>query len=339
MIRGHVDRNTFPLVNGSIEAISPNQIRVAMTSQVSGPSAYTVRLDAFDLHLSNDKRDNEEEEGEQQQQQQVHEAPGRGPFGKRHDQTNTKNKNKGTHELGHDTFLTLKVPKQTISGTSDMVIAPQIVPVENASELSTFLTRAFTGVPTEGGGSLRVRGSTTARLAALSTVVQIDKVVRFGGMNQLDGTHVTNTEAVIPFAEDGTNMQGSLMVVNTSPFTMSLGNVTCTVVGMMPGLLEGYMGDTTVSDLVIQPGNQTLDFRGQLDVTAMSTKMMNVPMDKGVQETGLVQVAFQGNQSVVNGEQIHYLDDVLTKMYAQADVPVEVGAKVLMEKLSSSAGK
>lgn len=322
-------------MNGSIEAISPDRVRVGMTSQVWGPSAFTVRLDPFDMHLSNDIRDEEKF----QVAEVADMALNARTLGKRQDQTKSHSQllQEEAERSLHATFLTLAVPKLVISGTSDMTIDPQIVAVENASELSTFLVRAFIGEQ-ESGGSLRVHGSTTARLGLLSTSVKIDKVVHFSGMNHLDGTNVTHTEAVTPFAEDGTNIHGTLLVANTSPFTLSLGNVTCTVVGMMPGLLEGYMGNTTVNDLVIRPGNETVEYRGQLDATAMSSKMMAVPMNKDVQETGLVQIAFQGKKSVIDGEQIHYLDEVLSKLDVLAGVPIEVGTKVVWEKLSSFNG-
>lgn len=275
-----------------------------MRSEVNGPPPFTVRLDAFDLQLSNVVLNH----------------------------SNANNK-----DVVHPSFLTLAVPELAVHGTTALVIENQTISVQNASELSMFLTRAFAATPKD-GASLRVKGYTTAHFGVLKTAVTIDKEVHFGGVNNLAGTDVTHTEAIIPFAEDGANIQGSLRIPNTSPFTLSLGNTTCDVVGMMgPGILDGLIGSTMVTNLVISPGNQTVVYRGQLDVGTLSDNVMGLTMNDEVTETGLVQIAFQGNNTVVDGQQIHYLDEVMRKINVLADVPFDVGSKVVFQGLQSSA--
>lgn len=305
-IRRQVASNELPILAGTIEPISNTHVRMGITTQTTGPSAFSVRLDGFNMSLSNIMADDDWE---------------------------LPDLDKST-EL-HPVFATLQVPAHTVSGTGNLTIADQIVEVQNATEFSTFMTRAFNGVG-EKGGSLRVKGTTTAYLGKIKTKVTFkNKAVFFQGMNKLEGTAVTSTEAVIPFADDGSNVKGALNLVNSSPFTLSLGNMTCSVFGMMgPGLLDGYMGSTIVDDLVIRPGNQSLDYHGTLDVDVLSENSIALMMDKSVKETGLVQIAFRGNNTVVNGEQIHYLDEVLSKIDVTADVPMSVGTKIAWEALS-----
>lgn len=321
-VQRYIDRASLPLLDGSIEAVSANQIRVGLVSQVSGPDAFAVRLDAFDLHLSNVVNGT---------------AVSTNTTTTSNDTTTTVTvSNTTVAPPGQEpppTFLTLRVPAQTIEGRSNMTIDPQTVDVQNHTELSTFLTRAFAGSE----GSVRVQGTTTARLGLLAYPVKFDKAVYFGGLQSLDGTNVTSTEAVVPADEtDGSNIRGTLMVPNKSPFTLALGNTTCWVIGMMgSGMLDGYMGNTTVHDLVIHPGNQTIDYRGQLDLKAISVGMLMVPTNREVMERGLIQIAFRGNQTVVDGEHIGYLDEVLHKIDVFAEVPIEVGTKVMWGKLGS----
>lgn len=272
-----------------------------MYSQVHGPSPFTVRMDAFDLQLSNVL-------------------------------LNHSNDNK---DVVHPPFLTLAVPELAVHGTTALIIETQTVGVQNASELSMFLTRAFSAAPKD-GASLRVKGSTTAHFGVLKTAVTIDKEIRFGGVNNLAGTNITHTEAIIPFAKDGANIQGHLRIPNTSPFTLSLGNTTCDVVGMMgPSMLDGLIGSTMVTDLVIRPGNQTVAYRGQLDVDKISDNVMDLTMNDEIMGKGVVQIAFRGNNTVVDGQQIHYLDEVLRKIDVLADVPMDVGSKVVWEGMKS----
>lgn len=317
MIRSAVNNNALPLQSGSIEALSANQIRMGLTTQVNGPPAFTVHLSAWDLHLSNVAAAEEKQDGNN-----ADTAPSQQP----------------------PTFLTLRIPEQSFKGTADLVVEPQTQDVKNHAELAAFLARAFAGNPVD-GAALRVRGSTTARVGIVKTVVTVDKTLRFAGLDNLIGTNVTNTEALPPSppalssssSDDKSNIQGTLMIPNTSPFTLSLGTTICTLHGRMgPGLLDGYIGNTTVHDLVIRPGNQTVEYRGQLDIGSISTNMPEVVNHPEVKETGLVQIGFVGNKAIVDGEQIHYLDDVLHLLDIAADVPLAVGSTLVWRDMMSN---
>lgn len=295
----YIDNASLPVLAGSIEAVSANQVRMGLTSQVLGPSVFTVHLDPFDLNLTS--------------------------------LDDVCNGSTSTSCNEPTTFLSLKVPAQTIQGPSKMIIDAQTVDVQSHTELSKFLVRAFASTE----GSVRVRGTTTAHLGLLSARVAFNKEVHFGGLKSLEGTNVTSTESVVPFEENGTNIKGTLTIVNVSPFTFFLGNMTCTLVGMMePGLLDGYIGNSTVRNLVLQPGSQTVEYQGQLDTNMIGASMFELTSNVDVMESRLVPIAFRGNRAIVNGEHIGYLDEVLGKVDVSAKVPLQVGTEVMWYSMS-----
>lgn len=108
------------------------------------------------------------------------------------------------------------------------------------------------------GPTLRLPGATNARsVGAVNTWVTIDKEILFGGLNSLSGMNVTEKKVVAPVAQDSANIEGHLMISNMSPFTLSLGNVTCGIYGI-PGhrIPDELIGNSTVTELVIRPGRQ-----------------------------------------------------------------------------------
>lgn len=253
---------------------------MGVATQVLGPASLTVRLDPFELRLSNVDRNDDDP---------------------------------------HSPFAALAMPALTVNGPTDWVVAPQTVGVQNASELSVFLTHALTGY----GATLRLQGATNARVGAVNTWVTIDREILFGGLNSLSGTNVTETKAVAPFVQDSANIEGHLMISNMSPFTLSLGNVTCGIYGI-PGhrIPDELIGNSTVKDLVIRPGRQEVAWRGQLDVATTLGYVKELPAGAEA-----LQVAVRGNKAVVDGQQIHYLDELLRRIDFLTDVPRDVGVK------------
>lgn len=290
-IRYYLEGRNFTLLSGHIEAVSPTEVRLGISTQVFGPDYLTVDLDPFELRLSNvDPNDD-------------------GP---------------------HPPFAALAMPAPTVDGPTDWVVAPQTVGVQNASELSVFLTRALTGY----GPTLRLQGATNTRsVGAVNTWVTIDKEILFGGLNSLSGMNVTGTKAVAPFAQDSANIEGHLTISNMSPFTLSLGNVTCGIYGI-PGhrIPDELIGNSTVTDLVIRPGRQEVAWRGQLNIGTTLGYVKELPAGAEA-----LQVAVRGNKAVVDGQQIHYLDELLRRIDFLTDIPRDVGGQRLPRRTRAAS--
>lgn len=291
---------------GTFEAVSPGQVRIGMTTRMNAPSSFTIRLDPFTMYIYNP------------------EPPAQGGKSK----TSPRAEDGGPPRHDDVPFLALAVGSQILHGTTNVTMETQTVPVQDQGALRTWLSRAFS----ENQSTVGVRGETTLHLGALHPRIRLDKVISFAGLNNLTGVNVTSTTPITPAEDDGTNLKGTLLLPNSSPFTLMLGNVTYDV-------LSGDMviGQTSVRDLVMEPGNQTLEYRGQLDTDTILGSLEDVMASQAeAMKEGQVEFSVRGNVSSVHGEHIEYLDDILTKISLKTRLPVEVAMEGIMG--SSSEG-
>lgn len=209
---------------------------------------------------------------------------------------------------GRPAFATLDVPPQTLRGPTPVEVPAQVVRVLDAAAFRGFLGRAFGAERTTVG----VRGSSVARIGAgLAYPVALDREVELGGLRGLQGVRVESLDPVVPAEADGTNLRGSLWVPNYSPLALGMGNVTYDV------LANGVrIGKTTVENLRIVPGNQTVEYKGQLDSDVIMANIRDVL--GSLNADGDLEFVVTGNQSTVDGEHIGYLDEVLSKINVKA---------------------
>lgn len=205
-------------------------------------------------------------------------------------------------------FATLDVPARHLRGRTAVEIPEQVVRVLDAPALQRFLARAFDAERAVVG----VRGSSVVRLGAgLAYATHIDQPVAFEGLRRLAGLRVEALEPIVPAEADGTSLRGSLWVSNHSPLTVGMGNVTYDV------LAGGVrVGETTVENLRMVPGNQTIEYKGKLDSDVLVANIRDVL--GSLNEEGNLEFVVTGNQSMVNNERIGYLDEVLSKINVKA---------------------
>lgn len=276
-----------------MDAVSANQVRFGLTTELSVPAPFTVGLDAFTLDLYNVVDDD--------------------------DTTTTPGSSGGDH--GHPppaAFVTLAVPAQTLKGTTTIEIPAQVVDVLNAAELTKFLARAFTADRDK--AIVGVRGTSVARLAGATSSllrypVDLDKAVRLDGLRGLDGLHVEELVPVAPAEADGTSLRGSLWLPNDSVLSLGLGNVSYDV-----SVAGVRIGETSVADLHIVPGDQTIQYGGTTDADAVMGNARTVL--ESLDGDGSFEFLVTGKEATVNGEHIGYLDDILSKISVKTQVDV-----------------
>lgn len=264
-----VDKATLPIKAGTLDAVSPYQVRLGLTTEMETPASMGATLEAFDLSLYNG------------------DTPGR------------------------PAFLTVSVPQQSLKGKTEIVIPSQVVTVQDHAELVTFLTRTFANEKTTVG----CRGDSVARVAGQGYPVHFDKPeVALDGLAGLDGMHITE---LVP--EVGGAVNGGLFVPNRSPLALGLGNVTYNVVSG-----GETIGKTTILDLHVVPGNQNIEYQGQLsidDIVAPGVLEAVVRTIDDTKEENPLEFVVTGDQSTVNGERIGYLDAILSNIQVKAQVP------------------
>lgn len=203
----------------------------------------------------------------------------------------------------HTAFATLDVPAHRLKGPTPFEVPEQVVSVLDAEALQRFLSGAFDSARV----SVGVRGSTVVRLGGgLAYPVTLDKMVEFGGLDGLKGVRVEELNTIVPPEADGTGLRGSLWVPNASPLALGLGNVTYDVIA------NGIrIGQTTIDNLRLSPGNQTVQYKGQLNTDAVLANIRKVL--GALNEDDNLDFVVKGSHSTVNGERIGYLDEVMSK--------------------------
>lgn len=212
---------------------------------------------------------------------------------------------------GQPTFLTVSVPKQSLKGKTDVVIPLQVVDVQDQAELTKFLTLTFAKDKVTVG----CRGDAIVRVAGMRNHVRFNKPqVALDGLAGLQGMYVTE---LVP--EVGGAVNGGLFVPNRSPLALGLGNVSYNVVSG-----GKTIGQTTIPDLRLVPGNQNIEYQGQLvieDIVAPGALEAVVGTIDPTKDENPLEFVVTGNQSTVNGERIGYLDAILSHIQVKTQVP------------------
>ncbi|KAI1815077.1 hypothetical protein GGS20DRAFT_584889 [Poronia punctata] len=220
--------------------------------------------------------------------------------------------NKETPE--YSPFLTVPIEGQWVAGKTDIDVVDETVFVANETELNIWLGQALTQEKTK----LSVKGNTTAYLGILKNHINLDKTVEIPGLRELQGASIEEATVLTPAAEDGSNLVGTLMLPNWSDLSMGLGNNTLNI---WAG--EVLVANADLRDINLVPGNNSLPFRGVIYVDALVKNFASIlGSQSDTLFEGKLDLWANGNQSVINGEHITYLESVLSKARISTQVPI-----------------
>ncbi|MCJ1361358.1 hypothetical protein MMC16_000456 [Acarospora aff. strigata] len=119
------------------------------------------------------------------------------------------------------------------------------------------------------------------------------------GLNGLKGFNVTSFQILLTASPDGANMIGKVYIPNPSVMTMEMGNVTMTL--FVDSL---QIGTSTIPDLTLRPGPNTVDMRATTNQSLVLQKLANY-------KDGILPVDIVGNSSVYNGRHLTYYEEAL----------------------------
>lgn len=119
--------------------------------------------------------------------------------------------------------------------------------------------------------------------------------------------------------DDGSNLLAELTIPNHSIVSFELGNETLNILG--PDKL--ILGNGTIENVYIKPGNNTFNARGYLD---LRTLLLNLQSIIAYQATALaegnLQLGASGNSTIYNGEHIDYYEEILNELELTGTVPL-----------------
>jgi len=131
----------------------------------------------------------------------------------------------------------------------------------------------------------------------------------YKGLNGLKGFNVTGVKLNISAKAGEPNLSGFAYIPNPSVITVAMGNVTLT----LATLKAGVVGNTTINDMTLVPGNNTLPMTGIID-QALVTQSLN--------SSGFVTLSITGQSAIYNGQHLTYYEKPLATNVLALDMNV-----------------
>ncbi|KAJ5697122.1 hypothetical protein N7488_010806 [Penicillium malachiteum] len=217
-------------------------------------------------------------------------------------------------------YITVGLPSYSLKGRTAMTIEQNNTLILNESQLLDTLTNAVY----QERFTMSAKGSTVGHLGALEAPITLNKNIVLNGLDKLKGFSIDSAQVVIPKEADGTNIVATATLPNRSVFTFALsgwllwGNVTLNLWSY-----DVLVGQGTIQNVVLKPGNNSVSLRGELDI---DTIIYNISDIVHSQESALLDGEFQlsasGNSTIYDGNHIEYYEDVLNNLTLTTRVPI-----------------
>lgn len=155
------------------------------------------------------------------------------------------------------------------------------------------------------------------------TTVAYNTTTTMNGLNKFPGFNITSFSVKLPADPvDGANMIGEVYIPNPSVLTLHMGNVTfANYLPATPFSPAVPIGNTTIADLVLRPGNNTVPMRSTVNQTLIIQAIAVVYKD------GIVPVDIVGNTSVYNGQHLPYFEAALQSLTQHVRLDVNTALK------------
>ncbi|KAN0106018.1 Protein of unknown function (DUF3712) domain containing protein [Hyaloscypha variabilis] len=129
----------------------------------------------------------------------------------------------------------------------------------------------------------------------------------YKGLNGLQGFNVTDVRVNLTAKAGEPNLSGFAFIPNPSVVTVALGNVTLTL-----STTKGVVGNSTINDMTLVPGNNSLPMTSIVDIDALSDSLVN----------GFVTLSISGQSAIYNGEHLTYYESALKSNVLSLDMNV-----------------
>ncbi|KAI0378165.1 hypothetical protein F5Y04DRAFT_164440 [Hypomontagnella monticulosa] len=211
-------------------------------------------------------------------------------------------------------FVNVTLPSLHVDGETPIVLTDQTVTVTNETELISWFGDVFDQPKV----TLSTRGDASIHLGKLHSNGHIEKTVEVNSLNKLKGFGIEHMQLMLPAKDNGTNIQGTLNLPNWGALTLGIGNLS---LNLMSGDLR--IGLITIYDVLIPPGNNSRFFNGELYLDVLMQNIGTVLQSQSdALNEGNIQIDATGNATVVNGQNIRFIEAVLNKRRVTSTIPV-----------------
>ncbi|KAF9891854.1 hypothetical protein FE257_003339 [Aspergillus nanangensis] len=224
-------------------------------------------------------------------------------------------------------YLQVNLASYTLDGHTDMHVTQADTKIEDEDEFVKTLSNAVYSR----NFTMSAQGKTLAHLGALKAGLTLDKDVELAGLDKLRGFSIPSARLLIPAEDDGTNLRGQAILPNHSIVTFALGNVTLNLKSK-----DLVIGQALIQNVVLHPGNNTLDLSGHLDIKTVLDNLGTIlENNKDALPQGNIELSASGNQTVYHGKHIPYFERVLNNLTITTSMPI---MKLLLDTVQGLLG-
>ncbi|KAL4874464.1 hypothetical protein BJY04DRAFT_13281 [Aspergillus karnatakaensis] len=212
---------------------------------------------------------------------------------------------------GNDTIFYGNIAGATIDGNTTLGFKDAHTPVN-----VPLWTEYAKQVVFEKNAPLPVKGSTNAYLGILKNHVTVDKNIHQNTLNSFEGFTIENPKLLLPAQEDGTNLIANATLPNPSVMTLEIGT---TVLDLKSG--KHTLGNATLEDLMLYPGNHSLPVNGILDLPYLIDNIGDILSTQGdALSRGFLRLECVGRSVVWNGVEVPYYTEAMRELTLTAEV-------------------
>ncbi|PYH48608.1 uncharacterized protein BP01DRAFT_371536 [Aspergillus saccharolyticus JOP 1030-1] len=170
----------------------------------------------------------------------------------------------------------------------------------------------------ESHAPLSVKGSTTAHIGKLKSRVTMNKDIHQTTLNSFDGFSISDPQLLLRPRDDGTNLLANATLPNPSVMTLEIGTTTLNLYSN--NLL---LGNVTLDNLTLHPGNHSSSVRGTLDLRALLTNLTTILRDqRDAIQRGYLDLRTVGADVTYDGVSVPYYSAVMQNLTMTAQVPL-----------------
>jgi hypothetical protein len=179
--------------------------------------------------------------------------------------------------------------------SSNVSIKNEQLAIANLAEL----TKYATAVLSQENVTTALVGSTRLHEGKLPVnTITFNSTSTYKGLNGLQGFNVTDVKINVTAPAGQPNLLGYAYIPNPSLMTIAMGNVTLT----LSTALAGVVGNSTIDNMTLVPGNNTLPMYGTVNQTGILSSL-----DK----SGYVNMIITGQSAIYNGQHLTYYESAL----------------------------
>ncbi|KAF4769898.1 hypothetical protein N7455_009314 [Penicillium solitum] len=206
-----------------------------------------------------------------------------------------------------------KIDGKVIKGNTTLGVSKIETPLTNLTTWNEYVHN----VVFEKETALSVRGVTNSYLGVLKSKVTMDKDIMSPVLDQFKKFSISDS-GLIPARDDGTNLVGNVSLPNPSVLTLDIGTL---VLDVKSGDL--VIGNATVKDVTIKPGDNVFPLTGILDIHTMIDNLAEVLASQAKAiKTGNLALDTVTRTVTWNGTLVPYYTDVMKQLTLTANVPI-----------------